>query len=481
MSKIRIGSGVLALAGAAALWGAAGPGVAGAAGAGAVPARLASVRAAGSWGNAIEVPGLAALNKGKDAQVLSVSCPSAGNCAAGGSYVDGRRREQGFVAAERNGIWAKAIEVPGLGALNKSGYAQVLSVSCAPAGNCAAGGRYYTDNHEHGFVAAERNGTWGKATEVPGLAALNTGGYATVSSVSCAAGGCAAGGYYSRRFPYTQGFVAAERNGIWGKAAEVAGLAALNTGDDAQVTSVSCGPDGICAAGGYYLDRQSRHHEFVASEQNNRWGTAAGVPGLAALNTGDDAQVTSVSCGPDGICAAGGYYSTASPLTEHGFTALAQHRAWGTATEMTPGQPSSVYTVSCAPAGSCTAAGEVSNGSGRDMFTATEQNGTWTTPAGLQGPDPAYPSLGTVVSLACGSAGNCALTGQYTSGMTYGFIAAEQNGAWDPAVSEPGHALHADGGTRAYAVACAPAGPCTAGGYYYSPAGIQGFLVTQTR
>ncbi|HEY1919204.1 MAG TPA: hypothetical protein VGH27_26845 [Streptosporangiaceae bacterium] len=41
-------------------------------------------------------------------------------------------------------------------------------------------------------------GTWGRAQELPGTAALNTGRYASVHSVSCApAGGCSAGGYYS--------------------------------------------------------------------------------------------------------------------------------------------------------------------------------------------------------------------------------------------------------------------------------------------
>jgi hypothetical protein len=34
-----------------------------------------------AWGTAEAVPGLAALNRGGDAQVVSVSCSSAGNCA----------------------------------------------------------------------------------------------------------------------------------------------------------------------------------------------------------------------------------------------------------------------------------------------------------------------------------------------------------------------------------------------------------------
>jgi hypothetical protein len=84
-----------------------------------------------------------ALNKFGFAEVLSVSCGSAGSCAAGGYYTDGHRYEQGFVAVERDGVWGRAIEVPGLGALNKGGEAEVTSVSCASAGNCAAGGEYF--------------------------------------------------------------------------------------------------------------------------------------------------------------------------------------------------------------------------------------------------------------------------------------------------------------------------------------------------
>jgi len=156
------------------------------------------VRAAGSWGRAVEVPGLGALNKGGVAEVFQVSCGSAGSCAAGGYYRDRHGHGQGFVVSERNGVWGRAVEVPGLGALNKGERAQVLSVSCSPRRNCAAGGFYRDgDGHQQGFVVSERNGVWGRAIEVPGLAALNAGGTAGVVSVSCAsAGNCAAAGDY---------------------------------------------------------------------------------------------------------------------------------------------------------------------------------------------------------------------------------------------------------------------------------------------
>ncbi len=163
---------------------------------------IGAARSAGSWGRAIRVPGLGALSKGGADVAASVSCTSAGDCAGGGYYTDGHGAGQGFVVSQRHGRWGRAIEVPGLGALNKGGFAEVNSVSCASAGSCAVGGDYQ-DRHDdlQGFVAVERDGGWSTAIKVPGLQALNTGGFpgegAQVLSVSCgSAGNCAAGGDY---------------------------------------------------------------------------------------------------------------------------------------------------------------------------------------------------------------------------------------------------------------------------------------------
>ena len=276
----------------------------------------AAAQPAGSWGRAIGVPGLAALNSGGSASVTTLSCPSAGNCAASGYYSDRHEKSQGFVAAERKGRWGKAIEVPGLGALNKGGFAKVDEVSCGSAGNCVAGGYYsFGPIGQRGFVAVERNGLWSQAIEVPGLGTLNTGRNATVRSVSCgSAGNCAAGGYYSGRQANAHGFAVLERNGRWGKAIQVPGLGTLNKHGDAWVNSVSCGSAGRCAAGGIYdAQRDDQGQGFVTAERNGRWSTAIRVPGVAALNKGDGVtQVLTVSCAAAGTCAAGWYYASAS-------------------------------------------------------------------------------------------------------------------------------------------------------------------------
>ena len=80
------------------------------------------------------------------------------------------------MVSEKNGVWGQAIAVPGLVALNQAGPAAVTQVSCGSAGNCVAGGSYSDSvSHQQGFVAIEKNGVWGQAIEVPGLAAAEPG------------------------------------------------------------------------------------------------------------------------------------------------------------------------------------------------------------------------------------------------------------------------------------------------------------------
>ena len=231
------------------------------------------------------------------------------------------------MASQVHGRWGSAIEVPGTAALNH-GDAKITSVSCGSAGNCAAGG-FYTPAHIFGnteaFVVSQVNGRWQKAIEVPGTAALNRGQGAEITSVSCvSAGSCAAGGFYTNASRRTQAFVVIRVRGRWGKAIEVPGMAALNHGD-AQMNSVSCASAGNCGAGGFYADASGRTQAFVVSQVRGRWGRTIEVPGTAALNTGGDAQISlnhgdaqvnSMSCASAGQCSAGGYYTDVSRGTE---------------------------------------------------------------------------------------------------------------------------------------------------------------------
>jgi hypothetical protein len=87
-------------------------------------------------------------------------------------------------------------------------------LSCPSAGNCAAAGYYGVGTpgekvyNLEVFVASEVHGIWGKAIEIPGTAALNVRHWAFIGGLSCAAPGrCTVGGNYSDRSNTGQAFV----------------------------------------------------------------------------------------------------------------------------------------------------------------------------------------------------------------------------------------------------------------------------------
>jgi hypothetical protein len=96
----------------------------------------------GVWGAPEPLPGT-----GTEVAITSLSCWSASNCAVGGSYLPapGRRIEP-FVASETNGRWSAPEPVPGITALNKHGSyinpSSVAAVSCPSARQCTAAGSY---------------------------------------------------------------------------------------------------------------------------------------------------------------------------------------------------------------------------------------------------------------------------------------------------------------------------------------------------
>jgi hypothetical protein len=446
-----------------------------------------------AWGAAEEVPGTAALNKG-DASIASVSCASAGNCSAGGQYTDGSGNIQAFVVSQVNGTWQTAIEVPGLAALNQGGFAEMGSVWCASAGNCSAGGVYdATAGQLQAFVVSQVNGTWHAAIEVPGIAALNQGGSADITSVSCAsAGNCSAGGRYWDSAQNNQVFVTSQVNGTWRKAIEVPGTAALNQGGSAFITSVSCGSAGNCSAGGSYFDSSSHRQAFVAGQVKGAWHAAIEVPGSAALNQGGLAEITSVSCASAGNCSAGGRYFDSS-FGQQAFVVSQTGGTWNAAIEvpgtaaLNQGGVAGVASVSCASAGNCSAGGQYST-TGFPHFQAyvvSQVNGAWQTAIEVPG-TAALNKDGNagVASVSCASAGNCGAGGSYKDGFGryQVFVVSQTGGTWHTAIEVPGtRALNQGGNADIPSVSCTLIGNCGAGGHYRDSTGHnQAFVVSQT-
>jgi len=456
--------------------------------------------AAATFGTAIEVPGTAALNAGGSAGVLSMSCAAPGGCSAGGYYTDGSADAMPFVVGQAGGAWGNAIEVPGFAALPGAADGYLESVSCSSPGNCAASGVFIdAAGFSSPFVVSETSGTWGQAIEVPGTAALNTGGLAAGEQVSCVpghAGDCAVVGYVDDSSAHLHAFVADETGGTWGQAIEVPGTAALNTGGLASADRVSCPAPGACTLGGKYTNSQRQQVPYVASEQNGTWGTALTVPGITALASGEFAGVNGLSCASPGNCSAAGLYMIGGNDREAYVTAET-NGTWAQAEPM-PGlaalnqaQRAEVSSLSCTSAGNCAAGGSYGDGRGAfQPFVISQSGGAWG--QALEVPGAAVVNKGGVAgvqSLSCTSPGNCVAGGSTTSCPNrhrhlQAFMAREIGGTWGHMYAVPGtRALNTGDNARVNAVACARGGTCSMGGFYQDgtmkTGHVQAFVLSQ--
>ena len=358
--------------------------------------------------------------------------------------------------------WGNAISVP----------VSVTAISCPAAGDCVAAGTESAgaQGAQQGYVIEESGGKWHKPRPIPGLAALNSGGQAKIDSISCSApGNCSAGGYYATSLAgappgltQAQPFVVTETAGVWGSAQEVPGSAAANeNGGIAQVMSVSCAAPGDCAAVG-----DITHHTtapmFVVDEKSGVWGTLRPVSGAAA---GD--AIYSVSCAAPGECLAGGGFPASSAGA---FLVQETGGTWGPARAVAglaalPGgtSGSEVTAVSCPSAGNCAVTGRFGV-SGE--FVADESGGTWRDARAVTGLTGSYSWTG---ALTCAAAGNCALAGWVVgaSGLPTAYVASESGGSWGGSKAIPGLAAIAPAGAMASEVSCPSAGDCTVAGDYY--------------
>ncbi len=416
-----------------------------------------------------------------------ISCGTAGHAAA----LAGAR------SAPPSSPWGKAQQVPGLAALAGAGDSALNSLSCASPGNCSGGGFYQPGaqiSRSEPFVVSQVHGTWTKAETVPGIASLNK-GKAEITAVSCAsAGNCSAGGSYVSGFysgghaAKTSAFVVSQVNGTWGAAREVPGLAALNTGGQGGISSISCTSLGNCSAGGFFDMAGSgpgccKSRGFVVSEVKGVWGKAHGVPGTAGIDA--------VSCATAGNCGA------------VGVLVLSQVKGvWGAAQKVATPKGSTfgaakITVISCASAGDCSAGGI--GGKQARALVVSQRSGVWGTASEIAGTAALMPkSKSALVStMSCTSAGTCTAGGYAFRSMPEGsstrefavpYLVRQRAGVWGRAQQLPGiGTLSKNGYAIITSVACTSPGDCTASGRYstssYNPDGTgpgQVFVVTES-
>ena len=442
--------------------------------------------ATGWYSTGATLPSNAAANPG--VSLGSVSCGSAGDCGAAGSYVDSSSNTQGLLATETAGVWQPAVEAGTPMPAATHPYVTVSSVSCPAAGSCSAVGEYAdSSNYMQGLLLTESSGTWqssGVMAPLPANAAADAS--VLLSSVSCAAtGDCAAVGTYlatTGGSTGTQGLLLTESSGVWATRQAVL-PAGAQPGGYPSINSVSCPSAGNCSAVGSYRDSSGYLQGMVLTETAGTWQPAieATLPANAASSP--FVSLRSVSCAAAGECSAVGVYADSSNNTQ-GLLLTETPGGWQQGTEASlpanalgSGQIVALGSVSCGSVGECSAVGTYSDSSSNVQgLLVTETAGTWQQPAveaSLPANAQSYQRV-RLGSVSCASSGDCTAVGSYAdmSSNTQELWLTETSGTWGTGVeaSAPVNA-GSDPNANLASVACASAQDCSAVGLFRNSSG----------
>jgi hypothetical protein len=447
--------------------------------AGALGARVSPQVTANVWSAGIEAPGSGALNTGGVSGIDELSCTKVGDCVAVGTYATSATADADFMDVESGGTWANAEEIPGYAALNVGTSQDVsASVDCPSTGNCTVAGTYSgSGNYLYPFTESESNGQWSTALELTGFSVGNGDSSATISALTCTGvGDCEVSGAYDNAS--ITAYVATESHGVWGAPVDLSGFSAL--GDVAVVfpTSLSCSSAGNCGEAGIYTIGAGTTDvvSYVANETNGTWDSVTTIPGLSALDTASIDAPAQISCTGTGDCVVGGEFGV-SATASGGFIAVESSGTWQSA-EVVPGLATlnaggdaSTDAVACANSTTCVVGGTYKDAAGSyQAFVEDKTNGSWSSAEEVPGSSTLNSGgAASILALSCSSAGNCGGTGAYTDnqGNVQAFVVNQSDGTWRSAIEVAGvQALNQDGLAEGLTISCASDGSCAAGGVY---------------
>jgi len=262
---------------------------------------------AGRWATGVEATLPSNGGTSGNATLNSVSCSPAGNCSAVGYYNGDSSGGEGLLITKRAGGWRRGVEAT----LPKNAIAgkpvSLTSVSCASAGNCSAVGTYNNDEGSKdlttplGLLLTEKAGKWQAGVQaLPPKKAPSGPDQVGLNAVSCAsAGDCVAVGDYAGSGD-VQGMLVTEKAGKWQRGLEAARPRNAGADDDVELSSVSCASPGNCTAVG---------DKWLVSETAGKWRT--GVEAALPSNAQFPAGLAAVSCSSAWSCSAVGSYGGA--------------------------------------------------------------------------------------------------------------------------------------------------------------------------
>jgi hypothetical protein len=276
-------------------------------------------------------------------------------------------------ATDVAGSWGQAAALPDPGDSDATPGVEATSVSCTAVSNCVAVGNYLNASDDISpLIETETNGTWVASSGVS--TPLNSGGLASLSSVSCpASNNCTAVGLYEDTSDVIAAFEITLSNGTWGQAEQLTPPADAYPSDPAAIaTGVSCWAPGSCMVVGAYDGASDTEQGFGLFDENGVFGTA--VADTAAYNEESPRAdlLNGVSCVAMNVCVAVGAYTdstTPTPVT-HGFIEVFQFGEWAPQVMQDPKYfegAGILNGVSCAPSGSCVSTGSFSDGATLEM------------------------------------------------------------------------------------------------------------------
>ncbi len=187
-----------------------------------------------------------------------------------------------FVVSDTRGVWTQARVVAppaGVRFTNGEGAADLYSVTCASAGNCVAVGTYTALEGRGPMAISESRGVWGSAYRLA-LPANATNGRNTpdptpalLISVACTSrADCVAVGTYNDadvdRSIDSEPMAATETSGAWQRALQVRLPNGVNPAPPTQtswLTSIACTSPTDCVAVGFYIDTHRNFQGMVVS------------------------------------------------------------------------------------------------------------------------------------------------------------------------------------------------------------------------
>jgi hypothetical protein len=335
------------------------------------------------------------INATPDTESLStdlagVSCASASDCVAVGSFTDLTSDQQSFAELWDGSSWT-ASEPPS-GAIAST---ELSGVSCPASSSCVAVGTTALSTPNSMPFAA----TWNGASWVGSSPLLPSGAdAASLDAVSCLSmSDCVAVGYT------TNGATSAPLVEQFNGAAWSVEPDPPPAGEDAQLSGVSCVTATDCVAVGEEDEMAAGTQIALAQEDTGSgWSTE---PALGPL----ESSLNAVDCIATDFCYAAGQNAGNVSLLE-----LWDGITWTPIPAQNPGDAEDFMGVSCANANSCAAVGESDTGSSVSVTLAEQWNGTtWTT-----APTPTVAGIpSTMTGVSCPTSTTCFSVGY--SGATY--------------------------------------------------------------